>query len=196
MPEHRLIAAMEEEVAARIAQVRREADEAIRRIEAEADQELAEAQRAESARVERQIVQFRRDKRSRFDNQRRARVRDMQFAIAEQVFGDVAQAVAAVRQRSDYPVIWSRLLSEALAAYHTERNDIPNVRVAEADRDLARRSGEAQAVEAVAAVPDGVELVSPDGRLRVKNDLASRLRKGREEFLKMIGDEFNERLAK
>lgn len=196
MPEHRLIAAMEEEVAAKIAQVQREADEAIRRIEAEADQELAAAQRAESARVERQIVQFRRDKRSRFDNQWRARVRDMQFAIAEQIFDDAAQAVAAVRQRSDYPEIWSRLLSQALAAYRAERNDLPIVRVAAADRDLARRSGEVQAVEAVAALPDGVELVSPDGRLRVKNDLTSRLRKGREEFLKMIGDEFNQRLAK
>jgi len=196
MPEHRLIAAMEEEVGARIAQVQREADEAIRRIEAEADQELEEAQRAEAARLEGQMVQYRRDKRARFDNQRRARVRDLQFAIAEQVFDDLAQALAAVRQRSDYPEIWSRLLSEAIAAYRTERSDAPIVRVAEADRDLARRAGEVPAVEAVAAVPDGVELVSPDGRLRIKNDLTSRLRKGREEFLKMIGDEFNERLAK
>ena len=40
----------------------------------------------------------------------------------------------------------------------------------------------------------GVELLSPDRRLRIVNTVASRLQRGRDEFLKMISDAFQERV--
>ncbi len=127
MPEHRLIAAMEEEVAARIVQVRREADEAIRRIEAEADQELAEAQRCRPAWKDRSFSFAATNDPASTTNAGPASAY-MQFAIAEQVFGDFCPSrgrrAPAVRLPSDLVAA----LSEAPAAYHRCRNDIPNAR--------------------------------------------------------------------
>ena len=124
-------------------------------------------------------------------------MRNLQFEVAEQVLRELEQATAAARHRLDYGDIWSRLLDEALQAYRQERADKPVLRVAPADRTLAAgRSQDFSAVEEDDAVPDGLELLSPDRRLRVRNTLRSRLGKGRERFLKDISDALQEHIRR
>jgi len=195
MTEHRLIAAMEEEIAAKIAESERQADEAIRAIEAEAAQTLADAQAREQSRLEEQLRQYEREQRTRLENEWRSRIRNLQFEVAEGVFGELARAAAAVRRRGDYPSLWSGLFQEACAAYRRERTEAPILRTSPADRPLAeRQAAEVAAIEVQEAIADGVELLSPDRRLRVVNTLASRLHRGRDEFLKMISDALQERI--
>lgn len=195
MIEHRLIAAMEEEIAAKIAEVERQADEAIRAIEAEAAQTLADAQAREESRLEEQLGQYERQRRTQLENEWRSRIRNLQFEIAAGVLGDLMRAAAAVRQRDDYPALWSGMFQEAWAAYRRERTEAPIARTSPADRPLAeRQAAEVAAIEVEEAIADGVELLSPDRRLRVVNTLAARLHRGRDEFLKMIADAFQERI--
>ncbi len=196
MTEHRLIAAMEDEIAGKIAEVERQADEAIRAIEAEAAQTLTDAQAREESRLEEQLRQYEREQRTRLENEWRSRIRNLQFEVAEGVFGDLARAAADVRRRDDYPSLWSGLLQEACAAYRRERTETPILRTAPADRPLAeRQAAEVAAIEVQEAIADGVELLSPDRRLRVVNTLAARLHRGRDEFLKMISDALQERIS-
>ena len=195
MTEHRLIAAMEEEIAGKIADVERQADEAIRAIEAETAQTLTDAQAREESRLEEQLRQYEREQRTRLENEWRSRIRNLQFEVAEGVFGDLARAAADVRRRDDYPSLWSGLFQEACAAYRRERIETPILRTAPADRPLAeRQAAEVAAIEVQEAIADGVELLSPDRRLRVVNTLAARLHRGRDEFLKMISDALQERI--
>ena len=195
MTEHRLIAAMEEEIAAKIADIERQADEAIRAIEAEAAQSLADAQAREEARREEHLRQYEREQRTRLENEWRSRIRNLQFEVAEGVFGELARAAAAVRRRDDYPSLWSGLFQEASAAYRRERTEAPILRTSPVDRLHAERHGaEVAAIEVQEAIADGVELLSPDRRLRVVNTLAARLHRGRDEFLKMISDALQERI--
>ena len=195
MTEHRLVAAMEEEIAAKIAEAERQADEAIRAIEAEAAQTLADAQAREESRLEEQLGQYERQRRTQSENEWRSRIRNLQFEIAAGVLGDLMRAAAAVRQRDDYPSLWSGMFQEAWAAYRRERTEAPIVRTSPADRPLAeRQAAEVAAIEVQEAIADGVELLSPDRRLRVVNTLAARLHRGRDEFLKMISDALQERI--
>jgi len=197
MTEHRLIAAMEEEIAAKIAEVDRQADEAIRAIEAEAVQTLADAQAREESRLEEQRCQYERQRRTRLENEWRSRIRNLQFEIADGVFGELTRAAAAVRQRDDYPSLWSGMFQEACAVYRRERTEAPIVRTSPADRPLAeRQAAEVAAIEVQEAIADGVELLSPDRRFRVVNTLAARLHRGRDEFLKMIADALQERIRR
>lgn len=197
MVQHRLITAMEEETAARIAQSEHEADEAVRRIEAEAEAAEADALRAEQARADEQFLAYQRQQRSRFENQWQSRVRNLQFEVSQRVFEAVEQSVAEARRRDDYPTIFGRLLAESLQAYARERSDRPILQVAPADGELVGAPHpDVEAIETRAAVRDGVELRSPDGRLHVKNTLSSRLWKGRDEFLKTISDALKEQTPK
>lgn len=197
MTEHRLIAAMEEEIAAKIAEVDRQADEAIRAIEAEAVQTLADAQAREESRLEEQRCQYERQRRTRLENEWRSRIRNLQFEIADGVFGELTRAAAAVRQRDDYPSLWSGMFQEACAVYRRERTEAPIVRTSPADRPLAeRQAAKVAAIEVQEAIADGVELLSPDRRFRVVNTLAARLHRGRDEFLKMIADALQERIRR
>ena len=195
MSEQPLVAAMEEEVVARIAEIDRKADAAIREAEAEVDRLLAETRQREEARAEQRFRDYARQQRARGENQRRARIGNLQFEIAQEVFAELQRAVAAARGRADYAVAWSRLLEQAVQIYGQERNDSPVLRIAPADCPLvARWRDRLAAVQPDAAIDAGLELVSPDGRLRVKNTLLSRLHKGRDEFLKMISDALNARI--
>jgi vacuolar-type H+-ATPase subunit E/Vma4 len=195
MADQRLIAAMQSEVAGKLAELARQTAEALGAIEARTGQQLAEAEAAQAARVEQQLVEYHHVQRLRFENQWRARLRNLQFEIAAQVWRDVEQAAAGVRQRADYPAIWRRLLAEALQVYRGEQAAPPILRVASADRLLAEAvAGEFAAIETAAAVADGVELFSVDRRLRVQNTTASRLRQGREEFLRIIAAAIRERV--
>jgi vacuolar-type H+-ATPase subunit E/Vma4 len=195
MTEHRLLAAMEEEIAAQIAAVERQADEALRAIDAETAQALADDRAREETRLDDQVRQYERAQRTRWENEWRARIRNLQFEVAEAVFGELAQAAAAVRRRADYPAVWARLFQEAVAAYRRERSEPPLLRTAPADRALAeQQAAEVAAIEVQETLADGVELLSPDRRLRVVNTLAARLQRGRDEFLKMISDALQERI--
>jgi vacuolar-type H+-ATPase subunit E/Vma4 len=195
MTGHRLIAAMEEEIAAKIAEVEGQADEAIREIEAEAAQTLAEAQARDESRLEEQLRQYERERRTRLENEWRSRIRNLQFEVAEGAFGELARAAADVRRRDDYPSLWSGLFQEAWAAYRRERTEAPILRTSPADRPLAeRQAAQVAAIEVQEAIADGVELLSPDRRLRVVNTLSARLQRGRDEFLKMIADALRERI--
>ncbi len=196
MTEHRLIAAMEQEIAAKIAEVERQADEAIRAMEAAAAQTLADAQAREESRLEEQ----------------RAPVRGRASARGWKTNGDPASATCSLRspkacsaswharrpmsaRRDDYPSLWSGLFQEACVVYRRERTDTPIVRTSPADRPLAeRQAAEVATIEVQEAIADGVELLSPDRRLRVVNTLAARLHRGRDEFLKMISDTLQERI--
>lgn len=196
MTEHRLIAAMEEEIAAKMAEVERQADEAVRAIEAEAAQTLADAQAREESRLEEQLGQYERAQRTRLENEWRSRIRNLQFEVAEAVFGELTRAAATVRQRDDYPSLWSALFQEACAVYRRERTEAPILRTSPADRRQADRyAGEVAQIEVQDTIADGVELLSPDRRLRVVNTLAARLHRGRDEFLKMISDAIQERIT-
>lgn len=197
MDETRLIAAMEEEIAARIAEAERQAQEAIRRIEAEAEQALGETERVERARAAEQLLAHQHQQRLRFENVRRARLRDLHFEIAADTLREVEAQLTHARQREDYPAVWQRLFAEALRSYRQERPDAPILQVAPADHGLAEAQGhEVAAIEDRLELLDGVELRSPDGRLHIQNTLLSRLRKGREAFQKMISDSLQEQLAR
>jgi vacuolar-type H+-ATPase subunit E/Vma4 len=89
------------------------------------------------------------------------------------------------------------MFTEALGVYRRERSDTPVLQVAPADRELAQcHAPDLARIEVNDAVPDGVELLSPDRHLRVQNTVPSRLRQGREEFLKTISEAIKERLEK
>ena len=195
MTEHRLLAAMNEEVAAKIAEIPRQADEAIRAIDAAAEQALAEAQAEEDARLQERLRQYDRGRHTRQENEWRSRIRNLQFEVADQVFRDVTRATAGVRSRDDYPSVWSQLFREAQAAYRRQRADAPILRTSAADRQIALRyAAEVAGVEVQETIGAGVEVLSPDRRLRIVNTVASRLERGRDEFLKMISDAFQERV--
>jgi vacuolar-type H+-ATPase subunit E/Vma4 len=189
MAEHRLVEAMEEEVAAKISEIEWQTEEAIHTLGAEADAALAEAENLERLRAEQRFLGHKRERRSHFENEWRGRIRNLQFEIVDQVFRELEEMVGRARQRQDYPQVLCRLLDEALRVYRQERDDWPVLRVAPGDCELARaRLPEAIAVEVDPAIDGGVELFSPNERFHVKNTLQSRLRKGRDEFLKMISD--------
>jgi vacuolar-type H+-ATPase subunit E/Vma4 len=193
MVQHRLITAMEEEIAARIAQSDREADAAIRHIEAEAAAAEAEAIRAEQAHADQLFTAYQSRQQSRFENQWRLRVRNLQFEVSQRVFAAVEQSIVEARRRDDYPNIFGRLLAESLLTYANERSDRPILEVAPADRELAGSfHPSVEAIETSATICDGLALRSPDGRLHIMNTLSSRLRKGRDEFLKIISDALKE----
>ncbi len=195
MSERRLIAAMQTEVDAKLADLARQTAEALEAIEARTATRIAEAEAAQTACVEQQLSDYQHAQRLRFENQWRVRLRNLQFEIAAQVLRDVEQAAAGIRQRADYPAIWQRLLDEARQVYQAEQSAAPVLRVAPADRPLAEAAaGEFAAIETAESVLDGVELLSPERRLRVQNTTASRLRKGREEFLKTIAEAIRERV--
>ena len=195
MAEHRLLAAMEEEVAAKIAEIQRQADEAIRAIDAAAEQTLAAEQAVEEARLGERLRQYEHGRRTQLENEWRSRIRQLQFEVVEQVFGELARAAAEVRRRDDYPAVWSQWLGEAWTAYRDERADTPILRTSPADRQLAEcHAADVAAVEVRDAIADGLELLSPDRRLRIVNTVASRLQRGRDEFLKMISDAFQEQV--
>ncbi len=196
MAEQPLIVAMEEEIAARVAEIDRQADAAIREAEADVDRLLAEAEERETARVEQRFRDYARQQRARRENERRARIANLQFEVAQEVLEELARAVGTVRDREDYAAVWSRLLDEAMQVYGEERDDAPVLRVAPVDCPLADRCRDrVAAVEPDAAVDAGLELVSRDSRLRVRNTLLSRIHRGREEFLKMISDALEQRIS-
>jgi hypothetical protein len=193
--EHRLLAAMEEEVAAKIADIQQQADEAIRAIDAAAEQTLAAEQAAEETRLDERLRRYEQGRRAQGENEWRSRVRQLQFEVVEQLFGELAGAAAEVRRRDDYPAVWSQWFGEAWAAYRRERADAPTLRISPADRQLAeRQAAQVAAIETRDAITDGLELLSPNHRLRIVNTVASRLQRGRDEFLKMISDAFQERV--
>ena len=195
MAEHRLLAAMEEEVAGKIAEIQQQADEAIRTIDAAAEQALAAEQAAEESRLNERLRQYEQGRRAQRENEWRSRIRQLQFEVVEQVFGELTRAAAEVRRHADYPAVWSQWLGEARAAYRLERSDTPILRTSPTDRQLAEQhAAEVATVEARDAIADGLELLSPDRRLRIVNTVASRLQRGRDEFLKMISDAFQERV--
>lgn len=196
MTEHRLIAAMEEEIAARITEVDRAAAEAIRRLEAETEETIRAAEAAEEARAAERCDAYQRQQRARFENEWRARWRNLQFEIAVQVLTEVQEALAQARQRADYAAIWQRLWAEARQVYGQQCAELPLLRVAAQDEVLAQtQRGQVAAITADPRLRDGVELCSPDGRIRVTNTLAARLEKGRDEFLKIIADTLQEQMA-
>jgi vacuolar-type H+-ATPase subunit E/Vma4 len=195
MTEHRLLAAMEEEVAAKIAEIQRQADEAIRAINTAADQTLAAEQAVEETRLGERLRQYEQGRRTTRENEWRSRIRQLQFEVVEQVFGELSQAAGEVSRRGDYPAVWSQWFGEAWTAYRAERADAPILRTSPADRQLAEgHAAEVAGVEVRDAIADGLELLSPDRRLRIVNTMASRLQRGRDEFLKMISDAFQEQV--
>lgn len=196
MAEHRLLAAMQDEVAAKIAAVEREAEETIRGIDAAVDQALA-AERAEAETRLRDLAdEYERRARRQREQDWRSRIRELQFKFVEQAFHALALGAAEIRRRDDYPEVWTHWLQEALAVYGREQADAPILRTAPADRHLADRYATAVAsVEVRESLADGLELLSPDGRVRVVNTSASRVDRGRDEFLKMIADTFQERVS-
>jgi hypothetical protein len=195
MAEHRLLAAMEEEVAAKIADVQRQSDEAIRAIDAAVDQALAAEQAEKESRLNERLRPYELGRRSQQEREWRFRIRQLQFELVERVFRELARGAAEIRRRDDYPQVWSHWLGEARAAYRRERSDAPILRTSPADRQLAeRQAAEVAAVEVRDAIADGLELLSPDRRLRIVNTTAARLQRGRDEFLKMISDAFQERV--
>jgi vacuolar-type H+-ATPase subunit E/Vma4 len=197
MSQQRLIGAMEEETVARIAHIERETEQAIREIDAEVDDRLAEAEDAEKKRSRKKLLEYQHRQRSRFENRWRGREQNLRFELAEHVFHDVENALAPARDREDYPAIWRRLFEQALRTYREERTDKPILRVVPADRELAdSQEPEVQAIELDDKIRDGVELASPDRALHVKNTLDSRLRKGREQFLKMISDALKGKMSR
>ena len=196
MAEHRLLAAMQDEVAAKIAAVEREAEETIRGIDAAVDQALA-AERAEAETRLRDLAdEYERHARRQREQDWRSRIRELQFKFVEQAFHALALGAAEIRRRDDYPEIWAHWFQEALAVYGREQADAPILRTAPADRHVADRYATAVAsVEVRESLADGLELLSPDGRVRVVNTSASRVDRGRDEFLKMIADTFQERVS-
>ncbi len=196
MAEHRLLAAMQDEVAAKIAAVEREAEETIRGIDAAVDQALA-AERAEAETRLRDLAdEYERRARRQREQDWRSRIRELQFKFVEQAFHALALGAAEIRRRDDYPEIWAHWFQEALAVYGREQADAPILRTAPADRHVADRYATAVAsVEVRESLADGLELLSPDGRVRVVNTSASRVDRGRDEFLKMIADTFQERVS-
>ncbi len=196
MAEEPLIAAMEEEIAARIAEIDRQADAAICQAEAQVDRLIAETEQHEAALAEQQFRDYARQQRTRRENQRRARIGNLQFEVAQEVFRELAGEVGTARTREDYERVWLRLLDEAMHVYREERDDAPVLRFAPLDGPLADKCRNlVAAVEPDAAIDAGLELVSRDGRLRVRNTPLSRLREGREEFLKMIADALEQRIS-
>lgn len=196
MAEQPLIAAMEEEIAARVAEIDRQADAVIGEAEADVDRLLAEAEQREAALAEQRFRDYARQQRARCENQRRARIGNLQFEVAQEVFRELSRAVGTIRGREDYAAVWLRLLDEAMQVYGEDRDDAPVLRVAPVDCPLADRCRDrVAAVEPDGAIDAGLELVSGDGRVRVKNTLLSRLHRGREEFLKMISDALKQRIS-
>ena len=115
--------------------------------------------------------------------------------MAEQVFQQLQRVALSARERGDYPAIWSRLLEEATQVYCKERGDKPILRVAPEDEALARAHPlDCEQIEVDTAVRDGVELESCDRRVLVKNTLASRLHRARDQFLKSISDAIQKRI--
>lgn len=196
MAERRLLAAMQDEVAAKIAAVEREAEEAIRGIDTAVDQALT-AERAEAESRLRDLAdEYERRARRQREQEWRSRIREMQFELVEQAFHALALGAAEIRRRDDYPKVWTHWFAEALTVYGREQTDAPILRTAPADRHLADRHAAAVAgVELSDSLADGLELLSPDGRVRVVNTSASRVDRGRDEFLKLIADTFRERVS-
>ena len=138
MAEHPLVDAMEEEVAAKIAEIDRQADQEIADIEARANHAIQEAAEREKTRSEQLLLAYSREKRQLLENEWRIRIRNFQFEMAEQVFQQLQRVALSARERDDYPAIWSRLLEEAMQVYGQERSDKPILKVAPEDEALAR----------------------------------------------------------
>lgn len=195
MAEHPLLAAMEDEVAAKVAEIQRKADEAIRGIDAAVEQTLVAEQAEAETRLREQLDEYERAASQQHEKEWRSRIRELQFELVEQAFAELARSAADIRRRADYPAVWSRWFREALTAYQGERADVPILRTAPGDRSLADLQAAAVAsVELQEGLADGLELVSPDRRLRIVNTSSARVQRGRDEFLKMISDTFREQV--
>ncbi len=190
-----LVDAMQAEIAARIAEIDRSTDRELAEIKERAARSVQEAVQREQTRIEQQLQAYAREKRQLLENDWRIRIRNFQFEVAEQVLNQVREAALRVRQRDDYPAIWGRLLEEAASVYFDQRRDRPVLRVSPEDESLARSASHGcDRIELDATVCDGVELESVDRRMLVKNTLASRLRRGHDQFLKSISDAIHERI--
>lgn len=197
MTGHSLVDAMEAEVAAKIAEIDRQTERELAEIRERTARSLQENAEREQARSAQMLLAYGREKRQLLENDWRIRVRNFQFEVAEQVLDQLQKASLRVRRRDDYPAIWARLLEEASRVYFDERSDRPVLRVSPEDESLARSDArEFARIEVDATVRDGVELESADRRMLVKNTLASRLGRGRDQFLKSISDAVQERIQR
>ena len=198
MSEQRLIDAMEAKVEDRIAEIERETEQRVQGAEAEAKDVIADIEAQEQANAETHYLQYKGEQQALFENNLRVRTRSLQFQVSEEVFRKLEVTLAEVNKRSDYHTIWSYLFEEALSAYRIERTDRPILHVSPEDSVLARSfasDSDIASVDADDRMATGVELHSSDGRVRVENTPMSRLKKGREEYIKMISGMLKKRLS-
>ena len=187
MSEARLVEALKDRVAEQISAVVREADAAIQAIEQETDAMVAEILKHQEATTEQRFHEFQQEAHAQFEAEHRHRRRTLLYQLVDAVFAEVDAELAALDQNPDYPEIWGRLYDEAREAYRKEDAGAPRVHLNPAHVPLAQAHGVApEDMAPDADVKAGVILIHPQGRLRIINTPASRLSRGREEFVKQI----------
>lgn len=184
-----LVERINTEANARIAEIEKETEESLKKIDAQTNAAINNIIEREKHSLEVLLKEYKIEYLRGLKNQTRREIRAQRIKDVEDIFNITEDNLSQIVRQKKYKKIWGRFYDEALAKYKNERNDTPVVKIAPEDKEIALSYlGKKIPVEIDENIYGGLELRDPERNLRIINTVKSRLARGKDQFLKLITD--------